>query len=107
MRQTITKNDKNIKVINRLIESGVYNGYIDTEKFELTPNHFPNNHRILGILDDSGNYELRFDLKSSMKIAGNCLIGFGILISISSLIDGSWILPITFIVIGFIYFIIF
>ncbi|MFI1743756.1 hypothetical protein ACH5TW_04800 [Flavobacteriaceae bacterium MEBiC06508] len=104
MRQTITKSDKNLKILNKLIENGFYNGYIGTEKFELMRNCFPNNHRIIGIVNDTGNYDLKFDFKSPMNILAKVLLGLGILISIISLIKGNWVLPIVFFVFGLIMF---
>ncbi|WP_040252052.1 hypothetical protein [Psychroserpens mesophilus] len=104
MRQTITKSDKNLRILNKLIVSGFYNGYIGTEKFELMRNRFPNNHRVIGIVNDTGNYDLKFDFKSPMNILAKVLLGIGILISIILLIKGIWILPIVFVVFGLILF---
>jgi hypothetical protein len=104
MRQTITKSDKNLRILNKLIVSGFYNGYIGTEKFELMRNRFPNNHRLIGIVNDTGNYDLKFDFKSPMNILAKVLLGVGILISIILLIKGIWILPIVFVVFGLILF---
>ena len=104
MRQTITKSDKNLKILNKLIANGFYNGYVGTEKFELIRNRFPNNHRLIGILNDTGNYDLKFDFKSPMNILAKILFGLGILISIISLVKGVWILPIVFIAFGLIMF---
>ena len=104
MKQTITKNDNNLRILNKLIANGFYNGYVETEKFELMRNRFPNNHRLIGILNDAGNYDLKFDFKSPMNIAGKILLALGILISIISLIKGSWILPIVLVIFGLILF---
>lgn len=98
MRQTITKSEINLKILNKLIANGFYNGYVGTEKFELLRNRFPNNHRLIGILNDTGNYDLKFDFKSPMNIMAKILLGLGILISIISLFKGNWVLPIVFIV---------
>ena len=104
MRQTITKSDKNLKILNKLIVNGYYNCFVGTEKFELMRNHFPNNHRLIGILNDTGNYDLKFDFKSPMHILAKVLLGLGILTSIISLINGSWVLPIVIVVFGLILF---
>ena len=104
MRQTIAKNDKNLRILNKLIANGFYNGYIGTEKFELMRNRFPSNHRLIGIVNDTGNYDLKFDFKSPMNILAKVLLGLGILISIISLIKGNWVLPIVFVVFGLIMF---
>ncbi|ULC58795.1 hypothetical protein MBM09_12865 [Flaviramulus sp. BrNp1-15] len=104
MRQTITKSDKNLKILNKLIVNGFYSGYIGPEKFELIRNHFPNNHRLIGLLNNAGNYDLKFDFKSPLNIFSKILLGLGLLISIISLIKGNWILPIVFVVFGLIMF---
>jgi hypothetical protein len=100
MKQTITKNDKNIKILNSLITNGFYNGYIESEKFELRPNRWPNNHRLVGILNNDGKYDLKFDYTSPMNIAVKFLLAFGILGSVIFLFMGHWILPVIFIVCG-------
>ena len=105
MRQTITKSEKNLKILNKLIVKGYYTGYIGPERFELMPNRFPNNHRLIGIMNENGNYDLKFDLKSPMNIAGKVLIGVMILITIVSLIKGNWILPIALVIFGLIFFV--
>ena len=102
MRQTITKSDKNLRILNKLIVNWFYNGYVGTEKFELMRNRFPNNHRLIGIVNDAGNYDLKFDFKSPMNIAAKFLLVLGILISIISLIKGNWILPIAIAIFGLI-----
>tara|TARA_R100000935_G_scaffold15037_3_gene29868 strand:+ start:15 stop:410 length:396 start_codon:yes stop_codon:yes gene_type:complete len=104
MNQTITKNDKNLKILNELVLNGFYNGYIGNEKFELMRNHFPNNHRLIGTLNETGNYDLKFDFKSPMNILAKILLGLGVLISIISLIKGNWIFPIVFVIFGLIFF---
>ncbi len=101
MRQTITKSDKNLKILNKLIVNGFYTGYIGSEKFELMPKRFPNNHRLIGIINENGNYDLKFDFKSPMNIAGKILIGLGILTTVVSLIKGIWLFPIFFFIIPF------
>lgn len=104
MKKTITKSDKNLRILNKLIVNGFYNGYIGTEKFELIRNRFPNNHRLIGIVNKTGNYDLEFDFKSPMNILVKILLGLGVLISIISLIKGIWILPIVIIAFGLIMF---
>ena len=104
MRQTITKSDKNLKILNNLIANGFYTGYVGPEKFELMPKRFPNNHRLIGIINESGDYDLKFDFKSPMNIAGKILIGLGILTVIVSLINGNWILPMAITIFGLIFF---
>ncbi len=105
MKQIITKSDQNIKILNKLVVNGFYNGYIGTEKFELMRNRFPNNYRLIGILNGDGNYDLKFDYKPPMNIAAKFLLVFGILISLISLFKGNWVLPVALIVFGLIFFI--
>lgn len=100
MKQTLTKSDKNSKILNKLIAHGLYTGYIAPEKFELAPKRFPNNHRIIGIINENGNYDLSFDLKPPLKIAGKIVCGLGMLIIIVSLLFGNWMLPVILIVFG-------
>ena len=105
MKQTITKSDKNLKILNKLIVKGYYTGYVGPEKFELMPNRFPNNHRVIGIINDDGNYDLKFDFKSPLNSARQVFIGFGILVSIISLINGNWILPVVLSISGLLLFV--
>ncbi|QHI37403.1 hypothetical protein IMCC3317_27820 [Kordia antarctica] len=102
MKQTITKSNKNVEILNLLIANGFYNGYVRTEKFELMRNRFPNNHRIIGIANDTGNYELKFDFKPPMNIIAKFLLALGILVSIISLIKGNWVIPVVLVVYGLI-----
>ena len=104
MKQTITKSEGNLKILNNLILNGSYTGYIEAEKFELIPNRFPNNHKLVGIINKKGNYDLMFDFKSPIDIAVKILIGLGILTSIVSLINGNWFLPIALTIFGLIFF---
>ncbi len=104
MRKIIAKSDKNLKILNRLILNGFYTGYIGPEKFELMPKRFPNNYRLIGIINENGNYDLKFDFKSPMNIAGKILVGLGMMTIIISLINGNWILPIVLTIFGIIFF---
>jgi intein/homing endonuclease len=84
MRQTITKTEKNIMFLNKIIVEGFYKGFIENDKFELMRNNFPNNHRIMGNLNENGSYVLKFDYKSPMNFLAKLLFGLGILVSIIS-----------------------
>ncbi|WOD44115.1 hypothetical protein [Hwangdonia lutea] len=105
MKQIITKSNKNAHILNQLILNGFYNGYIGPEKFELMRNRFPNNYRLIGTLNEDGNYDLRFGYKHPMNIAAKFLLAFGVFISLISLIKGNWMLPLALAVFGFIFFI--
>jgi hypothetical protein len=85
-----------------LVTSEFYNGYVGTEKFELMRNRFPNNHRIIGILNDNGSYELKFNSKSPMNITVKFLLAFRILVSIVSMMKDNWMIPVAFINFGLI-----
>ena len=100
MKQTLTKNDKNIKILNSLITNGFYDGYIESEKFELLPNRWPNNHRIIGTLNNNGKFDLKFDYSTPMNIAMKFLLSFGTLSSLIFLLTGNWILPLIFVACG-------
>ncbi|MET2985322.1 hypothetical protein [Aureibaculum conchae] len=98
MKQTITKNDKNLKILNKLITNGFYKGYVKAEKFELKRNYFPNNYRILGILNEENKYVVKFDFDSMMSVNAKILMILGVIVSIIMLIKGNWIIPFVFIV---------
>ncbi|PKQ44778.1 hypothetical protein [Confluentibacter flavum] len=98
MRQTLTKNDKSLKILNLLIVNGFYSGFVESEKFELHRNHFPNNQRIIGILNENGKYVVKSDLKFPTNIAAKTLLIFGILTSIILLIKGNFLIPVFFVI---------
>lgn len=105
MKQTITKSDKNVKILNTLIINGFYNGYIENEKFELMPNRWPNNHRLIGTLNIDGKFDLKFDYKSPINFIAKFLLAIGILVSIIFLFKGYYILPIIFMISGLFFWI--
>lgn len=89
-----------MKILNKLITAGLYTGYIGPEKFELRRNHFPNNHRLIGILNEHEKYEVKFDFKFPMNIAAKILLALGILVSVIAGIKGNWFLPLSIVVMG-------
>ena len=105
MNQTIVKTESSMKTLNELVSRGFYQGEIADEKFELIRENFPNNYKIIGILDDSGKFNIRSSMKSGMKIAGNVLLIIGIILSIYSFFKANWILPLIFIIGVFIHLI--
>ncbi|MFD0862750.1 hypothetical protein ACFQ1M_11090 [Sungkyunkwania multivorans] len=105
MKQTISRNDKNLEILNNLITSGCYNGYVSPEKFELTRNRFPNNHRLIGVLNDVGSYDLKFVFKYPINVAAKILLVVGILVSMVLLVKGGWMLPMIFVFFGLIIFV--
>jgi hypothetical protein len=101
LKPSIVKNNKNLRNLNSLITNGFYKGFVGDEKFELISNHFPNNYRILGILNDGGSYDLKFDYNSTMSFINKILMILEFLASIFFLINNNWVIPITFLVTGF------
>lgn len=101
MKQTITKSDQNLKILNKLVANGFYNGYVGTEKFELIRNHFPNNYRIIGILNNENKFELNFYFKKPTNVVVKIAIGIGLVFSIILLVNGTWFLTLPFFIIPF------
>ena len=97
MNHLIYKSDKNVSALNKLIANGFYSGYVGPKKFELEPNNIPNNCRLIGILNDNGSYELRFDFLAPVSIAAKIAIIIGLVVSIFQLIEGNWMFPIWFV----------
>ncbi|MFL1013407.1 hypothetical protein [Flavisericum labens] len=65
-------------------------------------NHFLNNHRIIGILNEQEKYEIKFDFENLMSIHAKIALILGVIFSIVMLIKGNWIIPILLIVVGLI-----
>jgi hypothetical protein len=107
MKQTITKNDKSLRILNKLINNGFYKGYVGAEKFELKRNYFPNNHRIFGVLNDEMKYEVTSGFEKLMKINANIALILGVIMSIVFVIKGNWIMSLLIILFGLIFMIIF
>jgi hypothetical protein len=105
LRPSIIKNDTNLKKLNNLITNGFYSGQINSNDFELIRNHFPNNFRIIGSLND-GNFEIRSDYTTTMSFLRKFLLVICFIISIYFLITQNWlflIFIILFTVFDFIY----
>ncbi len=107
MKQTITKNNKNLEALNKLVANGFYRGEIGNEKFELIRNYFPNNYRLIGVLNNEGNYDIKFDYKSPMNYTTKSLLPIGVIIIIIFFIKGIWLLPTVLLVFGLTIFVIF
>jgi hypothetical protein len=90
MNKTIFKNDKNLKNLQKLLNSGLYNGYLKSDKFEFIRNQFPNNYRIIGSLNNDGDFDLKLRLKFPTNIAAKLLFVIGIIFSIVSIINANW-----------------
>jgi len=105
MKHTIKKSDKNLKILDDLIGNGFYSGHVGDEKFELTPNRFLNNYRLIGLLNESGHYDLKLDYKWPMNISYKILLGGGILVALISLINGNWVWPVILLVLGLMLFV--
>jgi len=100
MKHTITKNDKCFKILNKLILNGFYYGSISPNKFELSQKKFNNNFKLIGILNGDDKFELSFDYKHPINIAVKVAVALGFLTSIVLIINGNWIIPIAFILLG-------
>lgn len=99
MKQTITKSDKSIKTLNRLVSNGFYKGFVESEKFELKRNNHVNNFRIIGILNDHEKFEVKFDFDSQMCNSIKILLILGIIFSVVSVFKENYIIPTLFSVI--------
>ncbi|WP_458627086.1 hypothetical protein [Winogradskyella sp. PC D3.3] len=93
MTETISNTKKSLNILNKLIQSGHYNGLIESRKFELTRNIFPNNYKLLGTLNDNGKFELKSTLKIGMLTSGKILAIIGIILSMTSfmLMNKYWV----------------
>ena len=100
MKHAITKNNKCFKILNKLILNGFYEGSISPNKFELSQKRFNNNFRLIGTLNNDDKFELSFDYKHPTNIAVKVAIALGLLTSIVLIINGNWIIPIAFIILG-------
>ncbi|GAA3560011.1 hypothetical protein GCM10022395_08590 [Snuella lapsa] len=83
MKETIFKNEKSLNILNLLIQNGHYKGFVESGRFELTRNHFPNNYKITGILNDIGEFEITSSLKINMFGSGKILAIVGILLTLA------------------------
>ncbi|WP_178986257.1 hypothetical protein [Winogradskyella helgolandensis] len=86
MKETIPKNEKSLHILNKLIQNGHYNGYIELEKFELTRNYFPNNYFIIGTLNADRKFEIKSYLKIRKILKDKFLALIGIALSLFSFI---------------------
>jgi hypothetical protein len=102
MKQTISKNEKSLNILNKLVLNGLYNGSFESERFELKRNHFPNNYRLIGILNEDEKFEIISNFSDGMNLAAKFALIFGVITSIISLYKGNWIIPILLTVCGII-----
>ncbi len=98
--QLITNSDKTFQVLNKLLDSSFYNGYIENNKFEMSSNRWPNNHKIIGLLNEDNHFNLSFDYKYPTNIAIKILFVFIILTSLYFLINGIYLIPIISLIFG-------
>lgn len=106
MKETISKNEKSLNILNKLIQNGYYNGLVESEKFELTRNHFPNNYKLIGILNHNGEFEINSSLKIGFFTSGKILSFIGITLSLFSfiLLKRYWLFLTSIFVIAFIIY---
>ena len=63
--------------------------------------YFPNNYRLIGILNANGYYNLKLGYKSPVNIAAKLAFGLGILVSVIMLIKGFLLFPIIYFILPF------
>lgn len=107
MKQTITQSKKNIEILNRLIDNGLYYGYVENEKFELQINgpFFAEHFRIIGIANDKDLYEIRFSYMPYMKVITKVFEAFSLAIVLTSFGFGIYELSVFFAFVGLIPFV--
>ena len=86
MKETITKNKKSLSILNKLIQNQYYNGFVESEKFELTRNDFPSNYKLIGTLNDNEKFIISSSLKIELFLSRKILAIIGIILSITSFI---------------------
>ena len=86
MKETITKNKKSLSILNKLIQNQYYNGFVESEKFELTRNDFPSNYKLIGTLNDNEKFIISSSLKIGMFLSTKILAIIGIILSMTSFI---------------------
>jgi len=97
MRNAITKNPENVLILQKLISNGHYKGFVASDRFELTRNHFPNNFRIIGILKESGKFLISSDYSKPLFYLVKIFNIGGIIFSISILIlKTNWVIPLLY-----------
>ncbi|WP_075340496.1 hypothetical protein [Tenacibaculum agarivorans] len=62
--KTVLKNNKELfRILNKLILDKYYEGNISPNQFELLRDNFPNNIRVLGKLNEEGDFDITYDYK--------------------------------------------
>ncbi|WP_406685188.1 hypothetical protein N1F78_05535 [Seonamhaeicola sp. MEBiC1930] len=97
MKETITKNEKSLKVLNELVSREFYKGKIESEKFELKRSIFPNNYIVIGELNDENKFVLKSGFGSTIKILSLITNTFFLILFIFFLFQFNWIMLIVFI----------
>ncbi len=90
MSQLITKSEKSIQTLNKLIASGYYKGEIQENRFDLTRSDFIVNHKIVGVLNSHSKFETKSINKNPLLYKFFLLIYS--IICFLSLLKGNWIL---------------
>ena len=89
MKPTIVKNVKNLYRLKSLISNDFYFGFVEDKKFELSRNNFPNNFRIIGVLNERNSFDLKFDYKSPINFLIKVLFALNIFGILYSLFKGN------------------
>lgn len=97
MKNTITKNPDNVSILHNLISSGHYKGFINSDNFELVRNHFPNNFRVIGNLNENGKFLVSSDYAKPLYYSVKVFDILGIIVSIAIFIlKTNWIIPLLY-----------
>ena len=97
MEKSIPKNPKSISILNKLISSGCYIGFVGSDCFELKRNHFPNNFRILGKLVEGQRFEIKSDFTKRLKYLVQLFNVMGITVALFlAFIQSNWIVTIIY-----------
>lgn len=107
MKRIVSNSDKTINALNRLITSGYYKGYVGTKKIEFIRDCFPNNYRLVGVLNDDNNYELKLDFIQPLNIFSRILFVIGFICSVVGLVLGNWKFIVVFLLISLFIFMVF
>ncbi|MFK8046528.1 MAG: hypothetical protein AB8B72_13610 [Crocinitomicaceae bacterium] len=91
MKHTISRSKLNLKFLNNILVEEFYKGFVGPEKFELVPNRFPNNYRLVGEINENDSFNIKLDWKQPIKTALVVFLAIGILASTLALIKGIWI----------------
>ncbi|PHQ29128.1 hypothetical protein [Leeuwenhoekiella nanhaiensis] len=101
MKVSIKNSDQNQKLLYLLIENRIYDGYVYNDSFEMTSGKFINNYRLVGTLNISGRYDVKFGYKFPLNKLVLIATPLAITTALVLIFTEYWELsPIIFILIG-------